>query len=164
MLTVFAVFGLWCAISAAAQQQPSAAVLLSGPRAINGIPVYAPNRIPAFEGVYRLSTASQAQQAETSDRSQILTVLYSGRDLLIPRSWTPLRCGTVRLYRVSDYEPFTICYRDESGFFLFFFFPESEPPIYWCSFAGSFVERFLFLFNIVGSRSDVPFPAILQLE
>ena len=44
------------------------------------------------------------------------------------------------------------------------FFPEVEEPAYWCAFADPFVERFLFLFNFVESREDVPFPAILQME
>jgi hypothetical protein len=135
----------------AAQAQPAEAVLLIGPTAINGIPVYAPNRIPAFRGVYSIEGARK------------LSVLYARQDLLVPQTWSSRRCGTWQLYQVPDYETFTLCYQDERGFFLFFFFPEIQEPAYWCGFIDPFIERFLFLFNFVESETDVPFPAILRV-
>jgi hypothetical protein len=142
----------------AAQEQPIEAILLSGPTPVKGIPVYIPNRIPAYRGEYSL----EDEQGVTQER--ILEVLYTREDLPIPQTWSSRRCGVWRFYQVSDYETFTLCYRDEQGFFLFFFFPEIEEPAYWCGFTDPFIERFLFLFNFVESGEDVPFPAILQLD
>jgi hypothetical protein len=142
----------------AAQEQPDEAVLLSGPTPVKGIPVYTPNRIPAYRGEYSLEGAQRAMDERT------VRVLYTRQDLLIPPAWSSRRCGVWRLYQISDYETFTLCYRDDRGFYLFFFFPEVEEPGYWCGFADPFVERFLFLFNFVESEEDVPFPAILQLD
>jgi hypothetical protein len=153
-----------------AAQQPAEAVLLSGPTQIKGIPVYAPNRIPAFRGVYSLDgrrwqgaeEEGPGEREETAAR--ILTVLYTRQDLLIPGNWISRRCGAWRVYQVADYETFTLCYPDERGFFLFFFFPELQQPDYWCGFIDPFIERFLFLLNFIETEADVPFPAILQLE
>ena len=142
----------------AAQEQLTRAVLLSGPTPVKGIPVYTPNRIPAYRGEYSL----EAEQGTTEER--ILKVLYTRQDLLISQNWNSRRCGVWRLYQISDYETFTLCYRSDQGFFLFFFFPETEEPAYWCDFTDPFIERFLFLFNFVDSEKDVPFPAILQLD
>jgi hypothetical protein len=140
-----------------AQEQFSEAVLLSGPTAIKGIPVYTPNRAPAFRGEYSL----EGEQGATKQR--ILRVLYTRQDLLIPQTWSSRRCGVWRFYQVPDSETFTLCYRDDQGFLLFFIFPEVEEPAYWCSFTNPFIERFLFLFNFIESETDVPFPAILQV-
>jgi hypothetical protein len=140
-----------------AQEQLSEAVLLSGPTAIKGIPVYTPNRIPAFRGEYSL----EGEQGATEQH--ILRVLYTRQDLLIPQTWSSRRCGVWRFYQVPDAENFTLCYRDDQGFLLFFIFPEVEEPAYWCDFTNPFIERFLFLFNFIESETDVPFPAILQV-
>ena len=142
----------------AAQEQPTEAVLLSGPTPVKGIPVYAPNEIPAYRGVYSLEGAEN-EAAE----ARILKILYTRQDLLVPGTWTSRRCAVWRLYQVPDYETFTLCYRDEQGFFLFFFFPENQEPAYWCGFTDPFIQRFLFLFNFVSREADVPFPAILQV-
>jgi hypothetical protein len=147
----------------AAQEQPTQAVLLSGPTPINGIPVYAPNRIPAFRGIYSLEGPETEEQEEEMGGARKLSALYTRQDLLVPQAWIPRRCGARRLYQVPDYESFTLCYRDERGFFLFFFFPEIQEPAYWCGFAGPFIERFLFLLNFVSAEADVPFPAILEI-
>jgi len=149
----------------AAQQQLTEAVLLSGPTAVRGIPVYAPNRIPAFEGVYSLGGArGQEPEEDAGTEARILTVLYTREELLINRAWVSRRCGARRLYQIPDYETFTLCYFDERGFFLFIFFPELQEPADWCGFTDPFIERFLFLLNFVRSETDVPFPAILQVE
>ena len=140
-----------------AQEQLTEAVLLSGPTPVKGIPVYTPNRIPAYRGEYSLEGA----QGSTGERT--VRVLYTRRDLLIPQTWSPRRCSAWSLYQIPDYETFTLCYRNDQGFFLFFFFPEIEEPGYWCDFTDPFVERFLFLFNFVEKENDVPFPAILQM-
>ena len=142
----------------AAQEQLTQAFLLSGPTPVKGIPVYTPNRIPAYRGEYSLEGAQGTGQART------VRVLYTRQDLLIPQAWSARRCGVWPFYQITDYETFTLCYRHDQGFLLFFFFPEVEEPAYWCAFADPFVERFLFLFNFVESREDVPFPAILQME
>ena len=157
VLVTAALAGLVCAVPLAAQE--TEAVLLSGPTPVKGIPVYAPNRIPAFRGLYSLSGA----KADTAEGLQ-LKVLYARQDLLVPQTWNSRRCGAWRLYEVSDYETFTLCYRDQRDFFLFFFFPDIEEPAYWCGFVDPFIERFLFLLNFVESQVDVPFPAILQIE
>jgi hypothetical protein len=148
----------------AAQEQPTEAVLLSGPTPVKGIPVYAPNRIPAFRGVYTLEGAEKETPEASAAGARILTVLYTRQDLLIPQSWTFRSCSAWKLFQIPDYETFTLCYRDDRGFFLFFFFPEIQEPAYWCGFADPFIERFLFLSNFVKSETDVPFPAILQVE
>ena len=146
------------AIPLAAQEQLTQAFLLSGPTAVKGIPVYTPNRIPAYRGEYSLEGAQGTRQART------VRVLYTRQDLLIPQTWSARRCGVWNFYQIIDYETFTLCYRGVQGFFLFFFFPEVGEPVYWCDFADPFVERFLFLFSFVDSEEDVPFPAILQLD
>ena len=69
-LVAAAAAGLAGRASLAAQERPAEAVLLSGPTAVKGIPVYAPNRIPAFRGTYSLDSAEQGQE-------RILTILYS---------------------------------------------------------------------------------------
>lgn len=149
----------------AAQEQPTEAVLLSGPTAVRGIPVYAPNRIPAFRGVYSLGEVRREEAGEDAGQEvRILTVLYTRQELLVPETWASRRCGARGLYQVPDYQTFTLCYSDERGFFLFFFFPELQEPAYWCGFVDPFVERFLFLLNFMRSEGDVPFPAILQVE
>ena len=142
----------------AAQEQLTQAVLLSGPTPVKGISVYTPNRIPAYRGEYSL----EGEQGTTGER--IIRVLYTRQDLPISQNWSARRCGVWSFYQISEYETFTLCYRSDQGFFLFFFFPEAEEPAYWCDFTDPFVERFLFLFNFVDSEEDVPFPAILQLE
>jgi hypothetical protein len=147
-----------------AQAQPAEAVLLSGPTAVKGIPVFTPNRIPAYRGEYSLEGVQEASQGEAQEGARTVRVLYTRQDLLIPQTWNSRRCGVRSFYRISDYETFTLCYRDDQGFSLFFFFPEIEEPAYWCDFADPFVERFLFLSNFVDSEEDVPFPAILQLD
>jgi len=149
----------------AAQEQLTEAVLLSGPTAVRGIPVYAPNRIPAYEGVYSYGSArGQESGEEAGTEARILKVLYTRQELLVPETWVSRRCGARRLYQVPDYETFVLCYFDERGFFLFFFFPELQEPAYWCGFTDPFIERFLFLLNFVRSETNVPFPAILQVE
>ena len=167
---------------AGAQEQPTPevnrAVLLSGPTPVKGIPVYAPNRIPSFEGVYILEAEEgadlEAGRAEPAERpmqrigeeagAPHLRVLFSRQDLLVPRSWTVQRCAARQLYRVVDHDTFALCYHDERGFYLFFLFPETEPPAYWCTFVDALIERFLFLLNFVKSDDSVPFPAVLQLD
>jgi len=133
-----------------AQEQMQSAVLLSGPTAVKGIPVYGPNRVPAFLGIY--------SAAETE-----IKVLFTRGRLYIGEDWTPRRCGELLFYQVSDYESFALCYRMEGGYFVFFFFSDAEPPAYWCAFASAFVERFLFLSRYIENEVDAPFPAILQL-
>jgi hypothetical protein len=146
-------------------------VLLSGPTPVKGIPVYAPNRIPAFRGVYAIESGEQQSGGEGEERAEgdttgarKLSVLYTRQDLLIPQTWSSRSCGAWRLFQIPDYETFTLCYRNERGFFLFFFFPEFQEPDYWCGFTDPFIERFLFLSNFVSSQADVPFPAILQIR
>jgi hypothetical protein len=163
-LVAAAATGLAGGAPLAAQEQPTEAVLLSGPTPVKGIPVYAPNRIPAFRGVYSLDGVREPGAEREQAQQRILTILYTRQDLLIPRNWSSRRCGVWQLYQVLDYETFTLCYRDERDFFLFFFFPAVQEPAYWCGFVDPFIERFLFLFNIVQSEADVPFPAILQVE
>jgi len=119
---------------------------------MKGIPVYTPNRIPAFRGEYSLE----------EDRG-ILEVLFTRQKLFIPEEWILRRCGALRLYAVPAYETFAVCYQDERGFFLFFLFPDTEEPGDWCAFTDRFIERFLFLYNFVDTETDVPFPAILQV-
>jgi hypothetical protein len=143
----------------AAQEQAAGAVLLSGPTPVKGIPVYAPNRIPAYRGIYVLKGTAGVRPEE----APTLTILYARQDLLIPSSWSSRRCGPWRLYQVSDYDTFTLCYPDERGFYLFFFFPDVEEPAYWCGFTDPMIERFLFLFNFVDREVEVPFPAVLQI-
>jgi hypothetical protein len=158
---VFAAAGLTGILTAtplAPQEQLTEAILLSGPTPIKGIPVHTPNRIQAFRGEYSLEGEPGMRQKRN------VRVLYTRQDLLIPRAWTPRRCGAWPLYQISDYGTFTLCYRNDQGFFLFFFFPEVEEPPYWCAFTDPFVERFLFLYNFVQREQDVPFPAILQLD
>ncbi len=133
-----------------AQEPPGDAVLLRGPEVVRGIPVYAPNRIAAFQGVYRLG-------------SETLEVLFTRQELYIPAEWTPRLCGSLRLFEVERADTFSLCYRHGGEFFLFFFFPNAQAPPYWCRFTGSFVERFLFLLNFVNHQTDGPFPAILKL-
>ena len=70
-----------------AQEQLTRAVLESGPTAVKGIPVYAPNRISAFRGEYSL----EGEQGTTEART--LRVLYTRQDLLIPQNWIRRRCG-----------------------------------------------------------------------
>jgi hypothetical protein len=140
-----------------AQEQSAEAVLLSGPIPVKGIPVYTPNRIPALRGIYAL-------EGVQLEEAPILTILFTRHDLLIPREWSSRRCGAWRLYQIPDSERFSLCYRDERGFLLFFLYPQLEEPAYWCGFVDPFIERLLFLFNFVESESDVPFPAILQIE
>jgi len=163
--------GLAGGVPLAAQEQPTEAVLLNGPTPVKGIPVYGPNDLPAFRGVYSLGGAEiegakteGAGTGEAVENARILTVLYTRQDLLVPQTWTSRRCGAWRLYQVPDYETFTLCYRDARGFFLFFFFPEIREPAYWCGFIDPFINRFLFLLNFLSSEADVPFPAILQIE
>ena len=60
-----------------AQEQLTRAVLLSGPTAVKSIPVYAANRIPAFEGLYVLEEGNRTEAGE-------LRVLYTQEDLYIP--------------------------------------------------------------------------------
>ena len=74
----------------AAQEQPTEAVLLNGPTPVKGIPVYAPNEIPAFRGVYSLEGTETEEAAE---EARILTILYTRQDLLVPQTWTSRRCG-----------------------------------------------------------------------
>jgi len=145
---------------AAAQEQPAGAVLLSGPIPVKGIPVYTPNRIPAFRGIYSLGGD---QAVDSGEQPRTLTVLFTRQRLFIPEQWVPRRCGALRLYAVSDYETFALCYQDERGFYLFFLFPEAEEPGGWCAFTDRFIERFSFLYNFVDSETDIPFPAILQV-
>lgn len=154
LVVVAAVILIWTASGpeAAAQEQPISAVLLRGPISVKGIPVYTPNRIPAFRGEYSLG----------KDRG-ILEVLFTRQRLFISEKWVLRRCGALRLYAVPDYETFALCYQDERGFYLFFFFPEAEEPEYWCAFTDRFIERFLFLYNFVDIETDVPFPAVLQV-
>jgi hypothetical protein len=149
---------IWVASSpeAAAQEQPARAVLLRGPISVKGIPVYTPNRIPAFAGEYSLEVDS-GQQPRT------VTVLFTRQRLFIPEQWVLRRCGVLRLYAVPEYETFALCYQDERGFYLFFLFPDTEEPGDWCAFTDRFIERFLFLYNFVDNETDVPFPAILQV-
>jgi hypothetical protein len=149
---------IWAASGpmAAAQEQPTTAVLLRGPISVKGIPVYTPNRIPAFLGEYSLGVSS-------GEDPRTLTVLFTRQRLYIPEQWTVRRCGALRLYAVPDYETFALCYQDERGFYLFFFFPEAEEPGDWCDFTDRFIERFLFLYNFVDIETDVPFPAFLQV-
>lgn len=169
---------------AAAQEQPTPelnrAVLLSGPTPVKGIPVYAPNRIPCFQGVYVLEAEEgagwEAGREEPAERpmqvqgiggeaaAAHLRVLFSRQDLLVPRSWAVQRCGTRQLYRVVDHETFALCYYNERGFYLFFLFPDAEPPAYWCTFVDALIERFLYLLNFVKGDDSVPFPAVLQLD
>jgi hypothetical protein len=183
-LLVAGLAGLAGVRSAGAQEQTTPtlnrAVLLSGPTPVKGIPVYPPNRIPSFEGVYALEVDQGADQEtgrkETSGGSGLeeeagqeaqaprLTVLFSRQDLLVPRTWTARRCGIRQLYQVRDHETFALCYHSERGFYLFFLFPETEEPAYWCAFSEALIERFLFLLNFVKSDTAVPFPAILQLD
>jgi hypothetical protein len=134
-----------------AQESTGEAVLLRGPEAVRGVPVYAPNRIAAFQGVYRLG-------------SETLEVLFTRQQLYVPAEWTPRLCGSLRLFEVEGAEPFSLCYRHQGAFFLFFFFPDAQEPAYWCRFAASFVERFLFLLSFVDNETDVPFPAILTFR
>jgi hypothetical protein len=65
---------------------------------------------------------------------------------------------------VPGYETFSLCYRDEGRFFLYFLFPDEEEPADWCAFTAPFIERFLFLYNFVNQEKDVPFPAILEVR
>ena len=142
-------------------------MLLSGPTPVKGIPVYGPNRIPAFRGVYQIDGGEKsggAEAAEDGSRTGELSVLYTRQDLLIPQSWPRRSCGVRRLFQISDYETFALCYKDERGFFLFFFFPDFQEPDYWCGFTDPFIQRFLFLSNFVSSQADVPFPAILEIR
>lgn len=139
-----------------AQEQLQRAVLLSGPTPVKGIPVYGPNRLPCFEGRYALGEESQSGAVE-------LRVLYTQGDLYIPQTWIARRCGGRQVYEITGFDTFSICYRDERGFFVFFLFPEKSEPAYWCDFSDSFVDRFLFLLSFVDSRTDIPYPAILQM-
>jgi len=166
-LVVIGLAGTACGTPLAAQEQPAEAVLFSGPTPVKGIPVYAPNEIPAYRGVYSLESAEKESAEKKSggpEQARRLSVLFTRQELLVPQTWSSRRCGSWRFYQVPDHETFTLCYRDERGFFLFFFFPEIQEPAYWCGFTGPFIERFLFLFNFVSSETDVPFPAILQVE
>ena len=158
LIVAAAVVLIWAASGpeAAAQAQPASAVLLRGPIPVKGIPVYTPNRIPAFRGEYSL-------EVDAGEDPRTLTVLFTRQRLFIPEQWVLRRCGALRLYAVTDYETFALCYQDERGFYLFFFFPEAEEPGDWCAFTDRFIERFLFLYNFVDSETDVPFPAILQV-
>jgi hypothetical protein len=159
--------GLCAAAPLAAQEPISEAVLLRGPTPVYGIPVYAPNRIPAYRGVYtidgELLSGTGGGAGDTEERVR-LSVLFTRQDLLVPATWSIRRCGAWRLYQVPDYETFTLCFPLERGFFLFFFFPEIREPAYWCGFTDPFIERFLFLLNFVDGDAEVPFPAILQIR
>ncbi|UCF99872.1 MAG: hypothetical protein JSV89_10135 [Spirochaetaceae bacterium] len=142
---------------------------MSGPTVIKGIPVYAPNRLPVYRGVYALGAdlgteAEQGSVEEAAAQARRLTVLYTRQDLFIPQNWISRRCGSWRLYQVPGYETFSLCYRDEGGFFLYFLFPDAEEPGDWCAFTAPFIERFLFLYNFVNQEKDVPFPAILEIR
>jgi hypothetical protein len=153
--------GLISGLPAPAQQAgqpPSRAVLVSGPSPVKGIPVYPPNRVPAFRGTYSLETPGERPRQPVT-----LTVFYTRQSLFVPRDWTPRRCGQRRLYQVTGYETFALGYTDERGFFLFVIFPETAEPADWCAFTGPFIERFLFLYNFVDSETEVPFPAILEM-
>lgn len=158
LVAAAAVVLIWTASGpeAVAQGQPASAVLLRGPISVRGIPVYTPNRIPAFRGEYSLGVDSE-------ENPRTLTVLFTRQKLFVPEEWVLRRCGALRLYVVVDYETFGLCYRDDRGFYLFFLFPETGEPGDWCSFTRRFIERFLFLYNFVDIETDVPFPAILQL-
>ena len=92
-----------------------------------------------------------------------LKVLYTEEDLYIPEIWVARRCQGRQVYEIPGFDTFSLCYRDERGFFLFFLFSENQEPAYWCDFSGSFMERFLYLLNFVDSRNDIPFPAILRM-
>jgi len=142
-------------------------VLLSGPTPVKGIPVYGPNRIPAYRGVYQIDSGEKPggeEAAEDSSGARMLSVLYTRQDLLVLQTWSRRSCGGRRLFQIPDYETFALCYRDERGFFLFFFFPDFQEPDYWCGFTDPFIQRFLFLSNFVSSQADVPFPAILEIQ
>jgi hypothetical protein len=158
VLILAALVGLSGGAPLAAQEQPAEAVLVRGPTPIHGIPVYPPNSIPAFRGVYLIKGV-----AEEGGGTGRLSVLFTRQELLVPGTWSSRRCGARRMYQIPDYETFTLCYQSERGFFLFFFFPEIREPAYWCGFTDPFIERFLFLFNFVDSEADVPFPAILEV-
>jgi hypothetical protein len=167
VLAAVVLAGLGTGVPLRAQEAPAEpvrAVLLSGPVSVRGIPVYAPNRIPAFQGTYALEADEAGGSKEDSEEEpRILTVMFTRQDLFIPQGWVPRRCDARRLFQAADAETFALCYPDERGFFLFLFFPEAEEPADWCLFTDRFIERFLFLYNFVESETDIPFPAILEL-
>ena len=167
MLGAAVVSGLCVTVPLAAQDPSSEAVLLRGPTPVNGIPVYPPNRIPAYRGEYAIqgvkSPGTGSGTGETADGFR-LSVLFTRQELLVPASWSSRRCGRRRLYQVPEYETFTLCFPSERGFFLFFFFPEIREPVNWCAFTDPFIERFLFLLNFVDGDTEVPFPAILEIR
>jgi hypothetical protein len=128
------------------------AILLRGPVPLKGLPVYAANNLPASRGEYQVG-------------DDTVVVFYSRQELLIPASWTPLRCpaGGLRLFQVQGYDTYSLGYSDERGFHLFFLFPAQDPPPYACSFIEAFLRRLLLLLGVAEDPASVPFPAVLEL-
>lgn len=144
------------------------AILRVGPDPVRGIAFLPPNTLPAFRGEYLIKPAApggspEVRRAEAEGPPPIVEVLYTRQALVLPERWISARCGSLSLLQVSGEERYTLCYRDEREYALFFRFPEREPGPLACRFVESFVRRFQLLLGFLDAAREPPFPAIVEL-
>ena len=125
------------------------AILEKGPVEIEGIELLDPNTIPGFMGIYRFD-------------DQNLKVVYTEYSLPVSGKWKKTKCSGYIIYRIPQ-DAFTACYySDKKGYSLFFEFPFGFR--YSCEFIKGFIDKFNIFLGFVKYKTDIPFPAIVQLK
>ncbi len=132
-----------------AQDAGRTAFLLRGPFERSGLVFLAPNTLVVYTAWYIL------EQEE-------IEVIFTRAPIYIPDSWTAEQCESLSLHRVAGEESFSLCYRDEKGYALFFSFEQEDSG--WCAFVRQFIKRFRLLLGFTEESGDIPFPAILEIS
>ncbi len=130
------------------------AILYTSPRARKGISVLAPNAIPNYFALYRIG-------------KEEFKVVYTEYPIVVPGDWKKRYCENVVLFVVANKteykdETYSLFYRERrAGYSLFFIF--KSKPDFVCGFVSQFIKEFKFFMQFRRYKTDIPFPAVVEL-
>jgi len=125
------------------------AILERGPVETEGIELLDPNTIQGFTGIYRFD-------------DQNLKVVYTEYSLPVSGKWKKKKSSGYIIYGIPQDTSTAWYYSDKRGYSLFFEFPFGFR--YSFEFIKGFIDKFNIFLGFVKYKTDIPFPAIVQLK
>ena len=136
-------------LSADDQLPADIAILERGPVETEGIELLDPNTIQGFTGIYRFD-------------DQNLKVVYTEYPLPVSGMWKKTKYSGYIIYRIPQNTFTAWYYSDKRGYSLFFEFPAEFRFSF--EFIKGFIDKFNIFLGFVKYKTDIPFPAIVQLK
>ncbi|MBN1523462.1 MAG: hypothetical protein JW904_03160 [Spirochaetales bacterium] len=145
MIPLVLVFSL-CFPGSSQELKSGAVFLKSGPVLKNTIEILPPNTYQAYSAEYQTGSGP-------------VNVIFS---MAHPRYFGAAEyCGGLILTRIAGTDQNVYAVRIDTNILFFFVFPGNYETH--CRFISVFTERFLFFWNTSIHKTDIPFPAVLEL-